>query len=103
MKKSRVSRSAYTRFRIFLAFTLCLGGLSLGVTAFGAWPSLAAAKWLASQKQAALDAKANAENPKRAAALKNVAVRSSAAKSNVGGGSAPADPNAQTPFDPTAL
>ncbi len=103
MKKSRASRSAYTSFRVFLAFTLCLAGLSLGVTAFGAWPSLAAAMWVTSQKRAALDEKANAENRKRAAALKNIAVRSSAAKSNVGGPSAPSDPTAQTPFDPTAL
>ena len=103
MKKPRASRSAYASFRVFLAFTLCLAGLSLAVTAYGAWPALTAATWVASQKQAALDAKANAQNRKRAAALKNIAVRSSAAKSSVGGAPAPANPAAQMPFDPSAL
>ena len=103
MKKSRGSRSAYTSFRVFLAFTLCLAGSSLAVTAFGAWPGLTTAIWVASQKQAGLEAKANAQNRKRVAALKNIAVRSSAAKSNVRGAPAPSNPAAQTPMDLSAL
>src|SRR5687768_11506481 len=103
MKKSRASRSAYTHFRVFLASTLCLAGLSLAVTAFGAWPALVVATSLASQKnQTARDAKTKAENIKRAAALKNIkAVRSAAAKSQVGGAAVPLDPTAQTPIDPS--
>ena len=57
MKKSRISRSAYTNFRLFLALTLCFAGLSLAVTAYAAWPGLAAAAWLRSQIQTAREAK----------------------------------------------
>src|SRR5688572_4618187 len=103
MKKSRTSRSAYATFRIFLAFTLCLAGLSLGLTAFAAWPSLAAAMWETSQKQAALKAKTEADNRKRAAALKNMkTVRSAAAKSSLGDPAVPANTGPQVPPDSNA-
>src|SRR5687767_11189225 len=103
MKKSRTSRSAYATFRVFLAFALGMAGLSLGVTAFGAWPSLAAAMQDTSQKQAVLKAKTEAENRKRAAALKNMkAVRSAAVKSTLGGPAVPANTGPQVPPDSNA-
>ena len=77
MKKPRPSRSAFTNFRIFLAFTLCLAGFSLAVTAFGAWPGLTA-RWVAAQKQVAYEAKIKAK--KNAMPGKSMAM-----KSNSGG------------------
>jgi hypothetical protein len=57
MKKRPASRSAFTNLRLFLALTLCFAGLSLAVSAYAAWPGLAAAAWLRSQIQNAREAK----------------------------------------------
>src|SRR5687767_2852783 len=57
MKMPDVSRTAYTNLRVFVAFLLCFAGLSLGVTAYGAWPGLAAAAWLRGQIQSVREAK----------------------------------------------
>ena len=50
MKTNRPSRSAYVHFRIFLAFTLCLAGVSLAVNAFGAWTRCFFRAWVSAQK-----------------------------------------------------
>lgn len=46
MKTTRSSRSAWVNFRVLIALTLCLAGLSLTVTALGAWSGLSAAGWV---------------------------------------------------------
>ena len=103
MKKERPSRSAYINFRVLLAFTLCLAGLSLAVTAFGAWPGLTAAAWVGSQNQTARDAKAKIKSRKPGGVAKStIPVRSRAVKSVKGssrGGANPAYAPAQTQPD----
>lgn len=95
MEKQK-SRLAFINFRVLIAFTLCLAGLSLAVTAFGAWPTLSAAAWLSSQKQAAYEAKINA---KKSA----IPGRSMAMKSNSGAGTRTSASAAQLqPFDNSA-
>ncbi len=100
MKNERTSRSAYINFRVLLAFTLCLAGLSLAVTAFGAWPSLTTAAWVRSQNQTARDAKINVKNRKGGGAAKSaIPVRSTAVKSvkNNSGSIAQTQADASTP------
>src|SRR6266480_3195318 len=100
MKKEHSSRSAFINFRVLLAFTLCLAGLSLAVTAFGAWPDLSAAAWVSSQNQIVRDAKARINNRKPIAASlkKKVAARGGASKSISGGASnAPGAPAQTSP------
>jgi hypothetical protein len=99
MKKEHPSRSAFINFRVLLAFTLCLAGLSLAVTAFGAWPGPSAAAWV-SQYQAARDAKTKIKGRKWDGALKSiVGARSMSVKSNIGGGAVPSNPAAQAQPD----
>jgi hypothetical protein len=81
MKTNRASRSAYTNFRIFLAFTLCLAGVSLAVNAFGAWPALFAGAWVDAQKQAAYRSKIQAKTGKWNGSIKSASgVTSTTAK-----------------------
>ena len=104
MKKERPSRSASIHFRVLIAFTLCLAGLSLAVTAFGAWPGLTTAAWVGSHHQTARDSKIKITNRKRAPLQKELSpVRSRTAKNSVGGPTTPSNPAAQTPLDPSAL
>src|SRR5688572_29647722 len=69
MKKSSITQSAFTSFRIFLAFTLCLAGLSLAASALGAWPGVFAGAWIAAEKQAAYKAKVDAKIRKSSGAI----------------------------------
>ncbi len=65
MKKARPSsHSAYIRLRFFVAFTLCLAGLCLAVTASGAWQGLAATRWLVSKEQSLLALKTSFKHRK---------------------------------------
>jgi hypothetical protein len=82
MKKNRHSRSAYTHFRVLLAFTLCLAALSLSVTAFGAWSGLSRAAWISSYKSTSLEAKLKIKYEKSRASERETEVRGSAAKTN---------------------
>jgi hypothetical protein len=82
MKKPRPSRSAYTNFRVFLAFTLCLAGVSLAVTAFGAWPDLTAVVRISSQNQSGYEEKLKAKTNKSGGAKSMTRSTSGAAPAN---------------------
>src|SRR5947207_12971272 len=89
MKKNRHSRSAYTHFRVFLAFTFCLAGFSLAVSALGAWPDLTAAVRANSQTQNSAAAKSKIKGHYPGGASMSV-------KSNSGSGTTAPNPAAQT-------
>jgi Carboxypeptidase regulatory-like domain len=52
MKKTHSPQSAHVRFRLLLAFSLCLAGFGLAVTASSSRESLSISRWISSQKQA---------------------------------------------------
>lgn len=96
MKKPRVSRSAYTNFRVFLAFTLCLAGFSLAVTAFGAWPDLAAAMRINSQNRSGYEEKLKMKSRTSGGGASKNTLRSMSVKSSSGGGATAPNPATQT-------
>ncbi len=91
MKEPFSTRSAYTNFRVFLAFTFCLAGFSLAVRAFGAWPELTAEMRFNSQNPNGADARWKAKNKKTGGTSKSVSVQNSS-----GSGAALANSAAQT-------
>jgi len=102
MKKQR-SQSAYSNFRVLIAFTLCLAGLSLAVSAFGAWPTRIAALAYSKIKTAnrALAstsvAKKISKNRKPGGASQNtISTRSTATKTTSGNSPATSNATAQT-------
>ena len=95
--KKQPSQSAFINFRALLAFTLCLAGLSLAATAFGAWPDLTAAMRINSQPQNGGEAKINAKHRKWGGASKSmVPGRSTAVSSSSGSATTTSKPAAQT-------
>jgi len=84
MKKSSSSRSAYTNFRIFLAVTFCLAGLSLVAVTF------ARPAWSA---EGARDSKKEKARKTGGASKSSTVTRSNASKS--GSGTGPAAPAAR--------
>src|SRR5256886_4651802 len=89
MKKNRHSRSAYTHLRVFLAFTFCLAGFSLAITALGAWPDLTAAMRANSPNQSSATAKSKTKGRYPGGASMSV-------KSNSGSGTTAPNPATQT-------
>jgi hypothetical protein len=102
MKRPRRFRSASTNFRVILAFTLCLAGLFLAVTAYGAWPALSAAAWIGAQKHAAYEARIDAKTrgwrgaPKSAIGSNSTGIKRSLTTSRPGTGTQPPTVTQQT-------
>src|SRR6476646_2892967 len=87
MKKNHSTRSAFTNFRILLAFTFCLAALSLVAAAF-ARPAWSAETDRDSQE----NAKTSSKSHKRGGASKSTTTRARASKSTTGSGTTSAQP-----------
>jgi hypothetical protein len=83
MKKSHSSQSARISFRVLLALTLSLAGLSLAVTASGSWRGLSMIRLMNSPKQSLLQLKTQLKNRKGGGAAPSTASTASALATTV--------------------
>ncbi len=94
MKKNHSSRSAFTNFRILLALTFCLAGLSLVAAALArpVWSAETERDSQENDRDLGGHAKTNSKGNKRGGAAKSTTTRARASKSTTASG-----PNASAP------